>query len=210
MTALLDELRWRYATKVFDASRRLDDLQLDTLLESYRLCATSFGLQPGKLLVVEDAELRARLKAAAWNQSQVTDASHLLVICHRTGITHEEIDAHAARSAASRGQEAASMEGFGRMMKSVVDNRSPEQILDWNSRQGYIALGWLMVCCARLGIDSCPMEGFEADKVNRILELPARGLAVTALLPVGYRAATDAYAAIPKTRKSLDEVVERI
>jgi nitroreductase/dihydropteridine reductase len=207
---LLDELTWRYATKIFDPARNLGDDQLDTLLECYRLCATSFGLQPGRLLVVEDAELRARLRAAAWNQSQVTDASHLLVLTHRVDVTAAEIDAHVARCAASRGVEPAALQGFGGMMKGFVEARGPEFVKEWNNRQGYIALGWLMVCCARLGIDSCPMEGFEADKVNGILDLPARGLAVTALLPVGFRSASDSYAATPKTRKPLDELVERL
>jgi nitroreductase/dihydropteridine reductase len=207
---LLDELNWRYATKAFDPARTLTAEQLDTLLESYRLCATSFGLQPGKLLVVQDPALRARLKAAAWNQSQVVDASHLFVLTHRVDVTPAEIDAHVARSAASRGKDAASLSGFGDMMKGFVASRGPEFVKEWNNRQGYIALGWLMVCCARLGVDSCPMEGFDPVQVDAILELPARGLAVTALLPVGFRSSDDAYAATPKTRKPLHEVVERL
>lgn len=209
MNDLHRALGWRYATKKFDPQRKLDESQLHDLLEIYRLSASSYGLQAGKLLVIEDPALREQLKPHAWNQSQITEASHLFVLCHRTALTPEDVDAYMQLAASTRGVDAASLEGFGGMIKQSIAGMSPEHQAVWHSRQVYIALGKLLMGCALMGIDACPMEGFVPAEFNRILELDKQNLSAVVLLPVGYRHTEDAYASAPKVRKPLDQLVER-
>ncbi len=210
MKELLKDLEWRYATKVFDPSKKLTDEQLKALFEAYRLTATSFGLQVGKLLVIDNPDLRHKIEALAWNQKQVTEASHLLVLAVRTSVEESDIMAHVNNTAKIRGVDPATLEGFAGFMRSAAQSMSSEKQLEWNSRQAYIALGYLMIACAKLQIDSCPMEGFNPKGVDELLGLGERGLHSILLLPVGYRSESDKYGKAAKVRKSLDELIEHI
>lgn len=209
MSDLIKALTWRYATKKFDSGRKLDEQQLAELLDVYRLTATSFGLQAGKLLVIEDPALRAELQPHAWGQSQITEASHLLVLCHRKSLGEKDVDEYMELVARTRGSEASAVAGFGDVIKQSIGQMSAQRQETWLSRQVYIALGKLLFACALKGIDACPMEGFVPDEFNRILELDKQGLTAVALLPIGFRHAEDAYSAAAKVRKPLAELVER-
>lgn len=200
MSQYLENLEWRYATKKFDPARTLTDAQLDELLEAVRLSASSFGLQPYKILVVKDPALRAQLRAAAWDQTQVTDASHLVIFCSYRTIDEAYVDRYVKEIAAQRGIPEEALQGYRDMMVGSVKNRTPEQLADWMKRQSYIALGFLLSAAAQQHVDACPMEGFDPAKADEILGLEAQNLTAATFCPLGFRAADDATASYKKVR----------
>lgn len=202
------DLHWRYATKLFDPEKKLSDDDLHDLLESLRLCPSSYGLQPWKFLVITDPALRAELREHAWNQSQVTDASHLIILCARTSMTDGDIEVFAEHIAKVRGVDPSSVEEYKQMMLRGVLGKSEEERQEWMRRQIYIALGFLMSVCMYKHIDSCPMEGFSAEEFDRILGLEEKGLTTVLLCPVGYRSADDKYADAAKVRWDAADMVE--
>ena len=205
--ALLSALNWRYATKQFDPAAKLSDAEFEELIEVLRLTPSSFGLQPWKFIVVRDPALREQLKPASWGQSQVTEASHLIVLAVMKQITPEYVDHFVESIATTRGVTAESLKGYrGMMVKSLVGKTEAETI-QWAGLQAYIALGSLLTAAALRGIDTCPMEGFERDKYDAILGLAPLGLTTAVVCPVGHRAATDKYAALAKVRFCRDELV---
>jgi nitroreductase len=206
MSTVLDNLRWRYATKMFDASKKLSDQQLDDLTEALRLSASSFGLQPYTFFVITDPALRSNIRAHAWGQTQVTDASHLIVLCARTTMDEAYIEKYVASVAAQRGVTPADLKGFRDMMAGAILPRAAEDILHWNKCQTFIALGFLLSAAAQMKIDACPMEGFDNAKVDAELGLAELGLTSCALCPVGFRAEADASANYPKARFSKEEL----
>ena len=205
--ALNRALNWRYATKHFDPAARLSEAEFGELLEVLRLSASSFGLQPWKFLVVRDPSLREKLRPASWGQAQVTDASHLLVLCAMKQITLEYIDHYIGSIVAARGGVAESLKGYRTMMVKSVAGKSAAETVEWAGLQVYLALGSLLTAAALRGIDACPMEGFERDKYDEILGLAPLGLTTTVVCPVGRRAASDKYAAFAKVRFPRSEVV---
>jgi len=209
-TNLLSALNWRYATKEFDADKPLAPGQLDLLLETLRLSASSFGLQPWKFVVVEDKAKRESLVEHSWGQRQVVDSPALIVLCRPTSFSEADIDRFIADTAASRSVSADSLDQYSGMMKGFLSQMSPEAIEGWIKNQIYLALGGLLTACAVEGIDSCPMEGFTADKYDEILGLTEKGLASVVLCPVGTRAASDKYADLAKVRYAIGDVVERM
>lgn len=206
--ALVGTLNWRYATKKFDASRKLDPATWQALEEALVLSPSSYGLQPWKFVVVQDPALRAKLREKAWGQSQVTDASHLVVFTHRTDLTEADIDRYLARIAEVRGVSLESLAGFGQMMVgSLVKGPKHATIADWAARQAYIALGNLMTSAAALGVDATPMEGLDPAAFDRLLGLEGSGYATVVACAVGHRAADDASAALPKVRFAKEDLV---
>lgn len=210
MKNIIESLNWRYATKKFDADKKLTDAELSTLTEALRLSASSFGLQPWKFIVVTNPEIRAKLRAAAWDQPQITDASHLIVLTVRKNTDAAAVDAYIESVAKTRNASAESLKGYGDMIKGSFAGKSPETLKEWSSRQVYIALGTLLTAAAHEGIDACPMEGFDAKKFDEILGLDNMGLESRVLAAVGYRAADDAASQIPKARFSKEEVLVEI
>lgn len=213
---IADALAWRYATKAFDPSRKVSEADLATLLDAARLAPSSFGLQPWKILVIEDPALRATLRAAAWNQAQVTDASHLVVFCRRDTVTEADvarlIDATVAARQAQIGDSAeakASLEAYRQMMLGFIAGKSPEALGAWNARQAYIALGFMLEAAALLKVDACPMEGFDGAKFDEILGLAGTGYSSAVICPVGYRSAADVFGTWAKVRYPAAEVIER-
>jgi nitroreductase len=207
---LLANLRWRYATKHFDPARRIPEATWKAVEESLVLTPSSYGLQPWKFLVITDPKLRAALQPVSWNQPQVTECSHHVVFCARTAMSEADVQRLIDATAAQRGIPAAAIEGYRQMMlKDVVHGPRGRIAQEWASRQCYIALGQLMTACAVLGLDACPMEGFDPAAYDRILGLAGTGYAAVVACPVGYRAADDKYAALAKVRYPLAEVVER-
>ena len=207
---IMKALNWRYATKQFDGTKKVPEETLNTLLESIRLAPSSFGLQPWKIVVVTNPEVRTKLKAAAWNQAQITDASHLLVFASKTDLDAQYIDMFISVTAKTRGQDLKELDGFRQMLLGSVKAKGPESVSIWNARQAYIALGFLLETAALMGIDACPMEGFDPKQFDEILGLKAKGFTAVALAPIGYRSENDKYAQAPKVRFSKNEIFEMV
>ena len=206
---IVRQLNWRYATKKFDPNRRIQAPDWKTLEQALVLSASSYGLQPWKFVVVENPDVRGKLRAAAYNQPQITDASHLVVFAHRVGFGTDDIDRHLARVADVRKLPAESLTGYRNAMLGAV-KRPQEQTDAWTSRQVYIALGNFLAAAALLGIDACPMEGFDAAQFDTILGLTERGYHAQVIATAGYRAEDDAYARLPKVRYSPEDVIAHV
>lgn len=209
-TQIIENMQWRYATKKFDSSKKINDSDFQTLLEVLRLTPSSYGLQPLKFLVIENQEIREKLRAHSWNQSQITDASHLVVLCSYTEMKAEQIDGYMNRTAEGRNIPLAQLEGYGNFVKQKISEMSAETVLNWNAKQAYIALGHLLHSAAQLQIDSTPMEGYDKQAYADILGLAEKGLQATVVCALGYRAEDDAYQFQAKVRKSLNDLVEVI
>lgn len=207
---LLDALRWRYATKKFDASRKIPASTWDAIEESLVLTPSSFGLQPWKFLVIQDAGLRANLSAESWRQPQVTEASHYVVLTARTDLESTDIDAWMSRMAEVQGGRPESVAPLKGMIEGFAQAMSHEARHAWNVRQAYIALGQLMASAALLGIDACPMEGISAAGYDHLLGLEGSGYATVVACALGYRAADDKYAAVPKARFDRAQVISHL
>lgn len=210
MKNIIEALNWRYATKKFDTGKKLTDAELSTLTESLRLSASSFGLQPWKFITVSNPEIRAKLREAAWDQPQITDASHLIVLVVKKNIDAAAVDEYMESTAKARNVGVESLKGYSDMIKGSFTGKSPEALREWASRQVYIALGTLLTTAAHEGIDACPMEGFDNQKFDEILGLDKLGLESRVLAAVGYRLTDDAAAKIPKSRFSREEVLLEI
>ncbi|MBS3050791.1 MAG: NAD(P)H-dependent oxidoreductase [Candidatus Aenigmarchaeota archaeon] len=188
---IIDDLTWRYATKKFDPKKKVSKKDLDELLEVLRLSPSSYGLQPWKFLVITDKKIREKLRPRARGQAQVTDASHLIVLCARTDIDGKYIRKYIESIIKVRGVTRKSLKAYEDRMNAVMKSKSHEEREEWASRQVCIALGMLMAACAQKRIDCCPMEGFERGKFDEILELEKSGLKSVVLCPIGYRGADD-------------------
>ena len=206
MSNFIKNANWRYATKKFDATKKVSDADLQTLKDAIRLSASSYGLQPYQVILVENPELRAQLQPAAWGQAQLVDASHVLVFANITNIGDAEIDAYLKNMAETRGLPIDALQGYGDFMKSKISTLPVEQRNVWTSKQTYLALGNLLNAAAELNIDVTPMEGFEPEKVNEILGLNAKGLNASLIATIGYRHADDATQSYAKVRKSEQEL----
>jgi len=203
----IEALNWRYATKKFDPTAKLSQEELEYLLEATRLSASSFGLQPWKLILVNDPALRTKIRAAAYDQSQITDASNLFVFAVRTDVDERYVDMFIAQVAASRGAKPADLAGYSDSIKGALKMRGPESTKEWSTRQTYIAVGTLLSAAAAVGIDACPMEGFDPAKVDTILGLPAMKLESRVIVTVGARSKDDSYAKLPKFRFPKKDIV---
>jgi len=207
---IIEDLKWRYATKEFDTTKKVSDENMDILLDSLRLTPSSFGLQPWKFVVVRNEELRGKLVEASWGQKQVAEASHLIILCSPLDISEKDVDAYVDSVANERSVDRETLVGFRDMMVGFISRKDEKQRKEWMKNQLYIALGNLMTTCASLRIDACPMEGFLPSKYNEILGLKEKGLRPVLVCPVGYRSADDKYADIAKVRYTQEEVVEYI
>lgn len=206
MSNFIKNANWRYATKKFDTTKKVSKEDLETLKEAIRLSASSFGLQPYRVLIIENPELRAKLQPAAWGQSQIVDASQLIVFANITNFGETEIDVSIANTTKTRGLPADALKGYGDFMKSKIV-ALPEDVRNtWASKQTYLALGNLMNAASELKIDVTPMEGFEPTQVNEILGLGKLGLNATLLATIGYRHEEDATQHYTKVRKSNEEL----
>ena len=207
MTEIIKALNWRYATKKFAPAKKVSEADVNELLEAARLAPSSYGLQPWKFIVVTNSELRKKLRERAWNQPQITDASHLIVLATRTDVDENYIKRYVEEIAKQRGTTVEALKGFYDMMAGDVNSRSKDAVLEWSRHQAYIALGFLLFAAAQKRIDACPMEGFDRNKFDEVLELKKQNLASTVLFAVGYRAADDKAAQNVKVRFDLKDVV---
>jgi nitroreductase len=208
---LLDALHWRYATKVFDATRKIPAETWTAIEQALLLSPSSFGLQPYRFLVVTDPKVRETLLPFSWNQRQVVDASHLVVFAARVRVTEAEVDHFIARVSSVRGVPADSLAAYrGMMLGDLVNGPRSKVAHEWAARQAYIALGNLLTCAALLGVDACPIEGFDPPEYERVLGLQAWEFKAVVACALGYRAATDHYAAATKVRLEPANLFQRI
>ncbi len=200
MTKNIKALNWRYATKKFDPLKKVSEENLNELLESARLAPSSYGLQPWKLVVVTNPELRKKLREHAWGQPQITDASHLIVLAARTDVDEKYIKEYVGEISKQRNVAVESLKGYQDMMVGDLTSRPKEAVLEWSKHQTYIALGFLLFAAAQKHIDACPMEGFDPAKFDEVLGLKKHNLASAVLCTIGYRAADDPAAKNVKVR----------
>ena len=206
MSNFISDANWRYSTKKFDATKKVAAADLAILKEAIRLSASSYGLQPYKVLIIENPEIRAKLQPAAWGQTQIVDASHIIVFANTTNIGGMEIDAYFRDLIATRGIPMEAVQGYSDFMKSKVTSLPLESRNIWTEKQTYIALSNLLNAAAELKIDVTPMEGFDAIQFNEILGLDKLGLNAAVIAAVGYRHADDETQHYTKVRKSNEDL----
>lgn len=197
---------WRYATKKFNPNRKISLESLDFLKQSIQLSVSSYGLQLYKVLIIENQEIRQVLQSASWNQSQITEASHLFVFCNYTKVRPHDIDQYLALTAISRELKLKDLQGYGDFIKMKLAEKSTEEQFYWTKHQTYMALANLLAACSELKIDSCPMEGFEPEQYNKILGLTEKGLNASVIAAVGYRSKEDTSQYLPKVRKPIQKL----
>ena len=207
MSKIIESLSWRYATKKFDTNKKLSENKVKTLKEAFNLTATSFGLQTISMLVISNEDLKKSLIEHAYNQKQVYEASHLLVICIQNDIKDKDINDFFDNIKLIRNTPETILESYRNYLLQSMRDKSVEERQQWSMNQAYIALGNLMTVCAVEGIDSCPMEGFNPEKYDEILNLKDKGLKSLLLLPVGYRAEDDMFANFKKVRKDINKTI---
>lgn len=213
MKNILDALKWRYAVKVFDPAKKIPAEKIDQLKEALVLTPSSFGLQPWKFLFITNPEIREKLKAHSWNQGQITDASHLVVLCRQEKIDEDFVNQWVDVMATESGRPAEKLEGYRQM---VLDNvvkgesyRAKQQDV-YMKNQVFIALGNLLTTAAALEIDTCAIGGFDPEKYDEILGLKDKGLRSCVVCPLGYWSDDDWHKDDPKVRFASDQIIEDI
>jgi nitroreductase/dihydropteridine reductase len=204
--SLIDKLNWRYATKKFDATKKVSDDQLNTLLDAVQLAPSGAGLQPYRIIVVKNPAIKEQLREAARGQQQLTTASHIIIFAAETTMDSNYVKSYIDRIAETRGVERANLEGFETSINNHLNTMTAEGKTVSNHKQSYIALGVLVSAAAELGIDACPMEGFDAAKFDEILGLQRLGLTTSVIAPIGFRAEDDMLSKAAKVRKPKEEL----
>lgn len=208
--SVLANLKWRYATKRMNV-QKVPAEKLENILEAIQLAPTSIGLQPFTVLVIEDAKMRAKIAPAIYNQPQITEGSHVIVFAAWTGISDESIEKYLSHIATLRGIPVESLAGMRDMINGSIAGKTPEQLLNWNSRQAYIALGIGLVAAAEEHVDATPMEGFDPDALDVLLGLKEKGLHSTVIMTLGYRDAENDYlSSATKVRRAKEDLFVRI
>lgn len=207
--SLIQKLNWRYAVKRFDQTQIVSDEAWTALEQSMVLAPSSYGLQPWRFIVITDNAIKSQLPAISWGQSQPKDCSHMVVFASRRTLDADYVDKYIHNIVEIRGVETSKLHGYRSVMLSSIEKQCDE-LLEWNTNQVYIALGQLMTAAAMLGVDTCPMEGIEKDKYDRILGLDGSAYTTTVGCAVGYRHSEDKSASAKKVRFSSDDVVQRL
>lgn len=208
---VLQQLHWRYATKKFDPTRTIPEDLWQTLEQVLVLAPSSFGLQPWKFFVVRDPEIRKQLVEYSWGQTQVLEASHLVVFAIKKGMDAAYVDHYVARMSEVQGTPLEALQGFADVVKGFLTRMPDQAAIDaWAAKQVYIALGQFMACAAMLEIDTCPMEGINPPKYDEVLGLGEQGYGTVVVCPAGYRSADDKNATRPKVRFPHGEMVQHI
>lgn len=204
----IPSLHWRYSVKKFDFRKKLSKRKLQKVLTAVNLSASSYGMQPYKIVVVsDDAEVRKELRFQSFNQPQITDASHLLIFAIRTDINKNYVEDMVKYIEKKRGLMHGTLDGYKTTVIKNIDTLSTVDKVSWATNQAYIALGTLITYCAFEKIDTCPMEGFSREGFEKILNFTDKNLKPTVLAAIGYRAIDDSYRLMKKVRKPLSEMV---
>jgi|TARA_R110000737_G_scaffold134572_1_gene165892 nitroreductase len=204
--SIIESLEWRYAVKKYNSAKIISDSDMDILKESIRLTPTSYGLQPFQVLIIEDKEIRKQLLEKSFGQTPVLDASHLIVFAANRNININHVDDYMGNVAKTRKLKMEQTKGFGDFIKGAIAPMTENDFISWNTKQTYIALGFLMHTAAELRIDATPMEGFNSAGFDEILGLTERGLTSTIICPVGYRSTEDKNQFQAKVRKEQDDL----
>jgi hypothetical protein len=205
---IIENLNWRYATKKFDSAYKIPESEIEKVKSIIKLSPSSFGLQPYKVLIVTNPDVREKLKEASWNQSQITDASHLLVFVRNKVVNESDVDSFIDNVVNTRGVQKEMLAQYEGMMKHAVSSQNDEQKGIWVEKQVYLALGNLLTSLSSMGVDSCPMEGFDKSKYDEILGLTDKTTVV--VCSIGKRDDSDDSQHYKKVRKSTDELFETI
>ncbi len=203
---LIKNLEWRYATKKFDSSKKVSSENLEFIKKAIQLSPSSYGLQLYKVLIIENKALREKLKPASYGQSQITEASHLVVFCNYSVVTEKHIDEYFVLKSQIEKIDILDYKDYSEFIKADVNNKSQIEKDKWISNQIYLALGNLLNACAELKIDACPMEGFDAKEYNKILNLNEQGLNSAVIATIGYRSANDSSQKNKKIRKIINNL----
>lgn len=204
---LLDNLKWRYATKTFNSTKKISSKELNLLKKSIQLSPSSYGLQPYKILIINNSSLKSKLKLASWNQPQITTASHIFVFCNYTMLPKLEIDNYINLTAAVQKINISdSLLNYKKLIEDDLYTKSNKEIENWSKNQCYIAMSNLLNACAELKIDACPMEGFDNNAYNEILDLNKSHLNSAVIVPIGYRSKDDYTQKRKKIRKSFNQL----
>tara|TARA_B110001450_G_scaffold127226_1_gene119713 strand:- start:372 stop:1001 length:630 start_codon:yes stop_codon:yes gene_type:complete len=206
----IDYYNWRYATKEFNSEKKITNSDLEIIKESIRLSPSSYGLQLFKVFIIESQKLKDKLRKVSFNQSQISDASHLFVFCNYTKVLEKDIDLYIQNKSLIQQMPITKNEGYGVFLKKNLLKKETEETSIWTNNQVYIALANLMTTCASLKIDSCPIEGFEASKYNEILNINERNMNAAVVCSVGYRSKLDTSQHEKKVRKSSQDLFEII
>lgn len=206
MKNIIEDLKWRYATKKFDSSKTISNEDFETLKKAMQLTASSYGLQPYKILNIEDKETRKKLRGVSWNQSQIEDASHMIVFANMTDFGEELVDDYFENVIDTRNLTKEDVEDYSNTIKSTIGQLSQEQKAQWTAKQAYIVVGNLLSAAAQLRIDACPMEGFQSEEYNKILDLNSKNLNAAVVVTLGYRSAEDDTQHYEKVRKSENQL----
>jgi len=204
--SVIESLQWRSAIKSFDHTKKVSAEKLDQLLAAIQLSPSSAGLQNYKVLVVEDPEIREKLREAANGQAQLTQSSQVIIFAAETNVDEPFVKNYIDLVAKTREIGREHLVGFEQMINNNVNNLTEDQKIVWGAKQAYIALGVMLTAAAELGIDACPMEGFQAGKFDEILGLKALGLTTVVIAPIGYRSSEDVYSKMAKVRRPMEEL----
>ncbi len=208
---LSDALHWRYATKIFDAKRKISSDIWTAIEQTLVLSPSSYGLQPYRFLVVNDPKTRAALLSHAYSQPKVVDASHYVVFAARTSMTEADVDKLIQRTSTVRGVPANSLDAYrGAIVGDLVNGPRSKWSHEWAARQAYIALGNVLTSAALLGVDAGPMEGFNPPEFDKLLGLEGSGYKSVVACAFGYRSVEDKYAAAPKVRFEMSDLIKTI
>lgn len=210
MSTCITDLRWRYAVKKFDVERILSAAQIKIVKEAFNLTATSYGLQPISLVLVANKELQRQLVAHSFDQQQVAQASHVLVICIEKEVDADYIARYFKQVKSVRGLSSTVLDPFKDALVADFSNKDVQEIKEWSKNQAYLAMGNLLTVFAAEKIDSCPMEGFVPQAYDEVLGLEKKGLTSVLVLPIGYRAKDDVFATFKKVRKDISESIIEI
>jgi len=207
---IIGDLNWRYATKRYDPTKKVSKEEINLIKESIRLTPTSYGLQPLKFLFIENKQIRERLLPFSYNQRVIVDASHLIVIASHIDIPAQEVDNYIQNTAQARGISIDDLAKYAAFLKHTINDQEPSDKKIWAQKQAYITLGTLIHICAQLRIDATPIEGFQTEGYDTILELKQQQLTTTLIIPIGYRHTEDHAQYWKKVRKSTKELFEDI
>ena len=207
---LLENLKWRYATKKFDFGKKVNDEDLEKLQEAIQLAVSSYGLQLYKVLIISEDKLKEKLRTVSWDQSQITDASHLFVFCNYSERNDKHVDDYIKAVSDIQQTPIEKLEGYQNLIKQSLGSKNDDEWQSWSQKQTYLAMSNLLTACAELKIDACPIEGFESEKYNEILGLEEKGLNACVIVPVGYRSNEDYTQHRRKVRKPIAELFEMV
>lgn len=200
-------LKWRYATKKFDSEKILSEEKIDVLKQAFNLTATSYGLQPLKMIVLKNKGIQEKLRKFSYNQQQVSTASHVLIICIEDKIGKDFIDNYFKMVKKIRNTPDEVLAPFREFLVEDFESKASAEIHAWALNQAYLSLGTLLTICATEEIDACPMEGFEPAEYDKLLQLKEKNLKSVLVLPVGYRARDDEFSNFKKVRRPLSDVI---